>query len=168
MRHFIQAITGRNDAKLFNCAPGWMPSVIVCITNYHDYLSPRRIKLRQMVTLAYIHSYNWLAPGFKRPLADGNVPKYSWCADRGDNTCPVLLRVMIEKARKTKIICCVCLHTNKKQQYLDLTQNWHMKEKYQNTGYKWRSEIQKIKLPYLSIRFNRSLISDKLGFWSSV
>lgn len=113
-------ITGKTNES--GCAPGWMPVVRVYIPNYHERLSSGRIKLREMVTLAYIQNYIWLVPGSTRPLANGNAQKYYRCVDRADSTCAVSIVVVIKGQEDT--LCCNCSYTNRKQRYLDLlTQN---------------------------------------------
>lgn len=75
-----------------------------------------------MVTLAYIHSYIWLAPGSTKPLANGNAQKYYGCVDRADNTCAISILAVIKGQKDT--LCCDCSHTNRKWRYFDLlTQN---------------------------------------------
>lgn len=99
---------------------GWMPVVRVYIPNYHECLSSRRIKLRQTVTLAYIHSYIWLALGGTRPLANGSTLKYYGCVDRADNTCAVSILVMIKKSRRIPSGAIAHTQSDTKWIYLDL------------------------------------------------
>ena len=101
-------IIGKTNAKLSGCNSGWMPVVREYIPNYHECLSSRKIKLRQMVTLAYIHYYVWLTPGSIKPLANGSAQKYYCYVESGEKT--YAISTLVLRRKQEDLLCWNCLY----------------------------------------------------------